>query len=131
MVLSFYDNRNLMYSRDPGLDALLDLDGISMAADAEAKYWGKFVVKQVPASPERPHGLSYSLSLHDEAGSRLVGFDNAHVGPARKGRPRRTAHDHRHRLTSIRAYDYRDAAALLEDFWAEVHAVLKQRGVWP
>jgi Family of unknown function (DUF6516) len=120
-----------MYSRDPGLDILLDLDGMSIAADAEGKYWIKFVVRQVPPSPERPHGVSYSLTLHDEGGVRLVGFDNAHVGPARKGRPRRTARDHRHRLMSTTAYEYRDATTLLEDFWAEVYAVLQERGAWP
>lgn len=120
-----------MFTRDLGLDVLLDLDGMSIAADAEGKYWVKFVVKQVPPSSERPHGLSYSLTLHDEAGVRLVGFDNAHVGPARRGQPRRTPHDHRHRLSAIRTYQYQDATTLLEDFWAEVHAVLKERGVWP
>jgi len=29
----------------------------------------------------------------------------------------------------IRPYDYRDAASLLADFWNEVDAVLKERGV--
>jgi hypothetical protein len=120
-----------MYSRDPGLDILLDLDGLAITVDAEGKYWVKFVVKQVPPSPERPHGLSYSLTLHDEAGARLVGFDNAHIGPSRKGRARRTAHDHRHRLSAVRAYEYQDAATLLEDFWTEVYAVLRQRGAYP
>jgi hypothetical protein len=39
--------------------------------------------------------------------------------------------DHRHRLETIRAYAYRDAAALLADFWSDVDAVLKERGVLP
>ena len=34
-------------------------------------------------------------------------------------------------LRTIRPYDYQDAATLLADFWAEVDAVLKQRGVIP
>jgi hypothetical protein len=29
-------------------------------------------------TPERPHGLKYSLTLHAEDGARLLGFDNAH-----------------------------------------------------
>ena len=33
--------------------------------------------------------------------------------------------DHRHRLKTIRPYDYQDAATLLADFWAEVDAVLE------
>lgn len=119
--------------RDPSLDALLDLDGQTLFVDAAGRHWVKFVVVQVPLSPERPHGLSYSLTLHGPSGERLVGFDNAHPvaegsGPGRRRRP---AHDHRHRLRTVRAYEYEDAATLLADFWAEVDAVLKERGMLP
>jgi hypothetical protein len=114
--------------RDPGLDALLGLDGEVFVADAQGKHSVKFVVKRVPVSPERPHGLSYSLTLHDQHGARLVGFDNAHAPPKKKGRARRVERDHRHRLGTTRPYQYRDAATLLTDFWAEVEAVLKERG---
>jgi hypothetical protein len=117
--------------RDPGLEILFDLDGISFAVDAVGNYTVKFVVKQVPPSPERPHGLSYSLTLHDETGARLVGFDNAHAAPARKGRGGRVVLDHRHRMRTTRPYEYRDAATLLADFWVEVDAVLKERGALP
>ena len=80
---------------------------------------------------ERPHGLDYSLTLHGKNNERLVGFDNAHRvrqtgGPGGKG-PR--ASDHKHRLRTIRPYEYRDAASLLEDFWSEVDAVLREKGV--
>jgi hypothetical protein len=114
---------------DPSLDALLILDGEAFIADPKGRYWVRFIVKQVPPSPDRPHGLSYSLTLHDETGARLVGFDNAHAAPAKKGRARRVTKDHRHRLRTIRPYEYRDAATLLVDFWAEVEAVLKEKGV--
>jgi hypothetical protein len=114
---------------DHGLDDLLLLDGESFFADAQGRYLVRFVVKRVEPSTQRPHGLSYSLTLHDEAGNRLVGFDNAHVVPERKGRARRTAHDHRHRLRTVRPYQYTDAATLLADFWAEVSAVLRERGL--
>ncbi len=67
-----------MDSRDPGLDVLLDLDGEVFSVDAEGKYVVRFVVKRVLPSAERPQGLSYSLTLHDGTGDRLVGFDNAH-----------------------------------------------------
>jgi hypothetical protein len=121
-----------MDSRDSGLDVLLELDGVSFGADAEGKYLVKFVVKEVPASPERPHGLSYSLTLHDVSGTRLVGFDNAHASPVRKGRRKPAgAHDHRHRLQTTKPYQYSDAATLLADFWAAVDAVLKEKGVLP
>ena len=74
--------------RDPSLDTLLDLDGQVLVVDPEGDYWVKFVVTRVPASPEKPHGLDYSLTLHGPSGERLVGFDNAHpVGRGRRGEP--------------------------------------------
>jgi len=48
-----------------------------------------------------------------------------------RGRKRGQAQDHRHRLRTIKAYDYRDAATLLEDFWTMVDTVLRERGVMP
>ena len=72
--------------------------------------------------------MDYSLTLHGPDGERLVGFDNAHpVGRQHRGE----SQDHRHRLKTVRPYDYRDAATLLVDFWTEVDAVLKERGVLP
>ena len=43
----------------------------------------------------------------------------------KRGKPQ----DHRHRLRTIGAYAYRDAATLLADFWAAVDTVLRERGV--
>jgi len=117
--------------RDPSLDTLLDLDGQILVVDPAGKHWVRFRVTRVDPSPDKPHGLDYSLTLHDEKGERLVGFDNAHpvrptTGPS--GR-RRTSQDHKHRLRTVRPYDYKDAGTLLADFWEEVDAVLKERGV--
>ena len=118
--------------RDPGLDALLELDGQTLFVD-EVGHWVKFVVMQAEVTPERPHGLTYSLTLHSPDGARLVGFDNAHPVRERRGpgTRRRRESDHRHRLFTIRAYAYKDAATLLQDFWNEVDAVLKERGAIP
>lgn len=114
--------------RDPALDGLLDLDGQVLVVDPAGAHWVRFVVNRVPASPEKPHGLDYSLTLHGPDGERLVGFDNAHpVGRRRRGEPQ----DHRHRLRVVKPYDYSDAATLLADFWREVDAVLRERGVTP
>lgn len=117
--------------RDRSLDTLLELDGEVLFVDD--KHWVKFKIKRIEPSSERPHGLSYALTLHDENGERLVGFDNAHpvrksAGPAGS---RDRKHDHRHRYRTIRPYDYKDAGKLLGDFWKEVEAVLKERGVIP
>ena len=114
--------------RDPTLDVLLDLDGQVLVVDREGGHWVRFVVTRVPASPEKSHGLDYSLTLHGPEGERLVGFDNAHpVAQQLRGDPQ----DHRHRRRTIRAYEYRDAATLLADFWETVDAVLRERGVIP
>jgi hypothetical protein len=118
--------------RDPTLDVLLDLDGQVLVVDPEGVYWVRFVVTRVPVSPEKPHGIDYSLTLHGPEGERLVGFDNAHpVESQKRGEPQ----DHRHapakpgRRRAVRAYKYQDAAGLLADFWVAVDAVLRERGV--
>ncbi|MBV8593135.1 MAG: hypothetical protein JOZ27_02415 [Caulobacteraceae bacterium] len=112
--------------RDPTLDVLLDLNGQLLVVDPGGGHWVRFVVNRVPVSTEKPHGLDYSFTLHGPDGERLVGFDNAHPVAGQK---RGGARDHRHRLRTIRAYDYRDAATLLGDFWTAVDAVLREKGV--
>jgi hypothetical protein len=110
---------------DPSLDTLLDLDGQVLVIDPAGGHWVRFVVTRVP---QKPHGIDYSLTLHGPNGERFVGFDNAHpVSTRRRGKPQ----DHRHRMRTIRAYEYRDAATLLGDFWSAVDAVLRERGVIP
>lgn len=113
---------------DPTLDLLLDLDGQVLVVDPQGNHWVRFVATRVPVSPEKPHGIDDSLTLHGPDGERLVGFDNAHpVGRQKRGERQ----DNRHRLRSIRPYDYQDAATLLADFWEAVDAVLRNRGVTP
>jgi len=114
---------------DPTLDTLLYLDGESFVVEADGACWVKFVVKRVPATLERPHGLDYSLTLHDSTGERLLGFDNAHavqesIGP---GARTRIEYDHKHKGKRVRFYEYSDAASLLEDFWKEVNGILDER----
>jgi hypothetical protein len=52
-----------------------------------------------------------------------------------RGRKRGEPQDHRHtpvkpgHQRTIRAYEYRDAATLLADFWSTVDTVLRERGV--
>jgi hypothetical protein len=114
-----------------GADALLDLDGQVFVVDPKGEYWVRFVVRRVEPSPERPHGLNYSLTLHGTDGRRLVGFDNAH--PAREsrrpGRASKGAYDHKHRMDTVRQYLFRGAVTLLEDFWTEVDRLLNEKGV--
>ena len=118
-----------MTHHDSSLDSLLLLNEEIFVVDADGKCWVKFAVKRVPMTLERPHGLSYSLTLHDEDGVRLLGFDNAH--PIREGSGpgarTRIAYDHKHSGQQTRFYIYTDAATLLADFWIEVEAILQKR----
>jgi hypothetical protein len=41
----------------------------------------KFDVRVVEKSEQVPHGIAYSLTLHDPDGTRILGFDNAHAVP--------------------------------------------------
>jgi hypothetical protein len=119
------------YGQDPTIKALLDLNGQILVLDAKGSYLVRFSVQSVERSPERPHGLNYSLTLHGPQGQRLIGFDNAHS--IRRSRGPGGKHsgpaDHRHRIDEARPYRYKDAATLLADFWAEVDVYLKEKGV--
>lgn len=82
-------------------------------------YWLKFEVGKVEASDGRPHGLSYSFTLHGPDNRRLVGFDNAHgVTPKGRFRKRSKAMDHWHRTQTDegRPYAFKDAETLINDF---------------
>jgi hypothetical protein len=99
----------------------------------EQGYWIKFEIKRVEPTPRRPHGLSYSFTLHDADGRRLIGFDNAH-GVAPLGSRFGAADpefDHWHRTGDDpgRPYDFTTADQLLTDFEAEVGRILLERGI--
>lgn len=118
--------------RASSLDALLELNGQVLVPDPETNYWVRLIVHRVPESEAKLHGLDYSLTLHGPDGDRLVGFDNAHAVRSQSGPSGKAdgAYEHRHRLRTIRPYDYRDAATLLADFWTEIDAVLREKGVF-
>ncbi len=115
---------------DPGLEALLNLNGESF------KFEGGFTIEIVAwrALPSAgiPHGVRYSLTLHDRYGTRLMGYDNAHAVKPPKGAAKITGkrwpYDHRHRTGSDRGvpYEYRDAAQLLEDFFNDVERTIRK-----
>lgn len=113
------------------LEFLLGFDGrIHYLAQG---YWLKFEIKRADPTPQRPHGLRYSFTLHDPNGDRLLGFDNAHGIAPRGARYRQSnvAHDHWHRTADDagRPYPFTTAEQLLVDFEAEVGRVLAERGV--
>jgi len=90
-------------------------------------YWTKFEARQVePTTEQIPHGISYSLTLHDKHNRRMIGFDNAHaVKPKRKKfGARKVTWDHKHQRENILPYEFETAGQILEDFWKEVEAFL-------
>jgi len=85
-------------------------------------------IVESPVSKERPHGIRYSLTLHDVDGTRLLGFDNA------TGRTRRITSDHWHpfRRTKVHVpYKFIDADTLLVDFFTAVEDACQQAGIAP
>jgi len=83
---------------DKNIDTLLDLDGVVI--EQVGRYWTKFEVRRIPKITEEiPHGIRYSLTLHDRHGERIMGFDNAHAIKSRKKGTHlgRKTYDHCHR----------------------------------
>ena len=113
------------------LEFLLAFDG--RIHHLEEGYWIKFEIKRVGLSKERPHGLSYSFTLHAPSGKRLIGFDNAHgvaaTGSRYKTRPRTRDHWHRTENDAGRPCPFVNVETLLDDFFSEVERVLQERGV--
>jgi len=122
-----------MIHRPPeyGLEFLLAFDG--RIHHLEAGYWIKFEIKRVDTTKSRPHGLSYSFTLHAPDGTRLLGFDNSHGVPATGSRFKRrpSANDHWHRSESDpgKPYAFKDAETLIDDFFEEVERILRDRGI--
>jgi hypothetical protein len=117
---------------DSGLDYLLGLDG-EVQGQNEEGYYIQFEVMTVKASPQRPHGIKYSLTLHDPWGKRLMGFDNAHGGIKPAGARFKHAgkhypfdHHHHHASDTGVAYEFDTAFGLLSDFYTEVDRILSE-----
>jgi hypothetical protein len=120
-----------MPRRDPEytLEFLLAFDG--HVHHLEGGY--RLKIRRVGPTPARPHGLSYSFTLHAPDGTRLIGFDNAHAVPAAgsrfKASPEASDHWHRTEHDSARPYRFTDAATLIDDFFDEAERVLRERGI--
>lgn len=114
---------------DGGLEMLLEMDG-SIVDQAEG-YWLEIHAWAVTPSSDIPHGIRYSLTLHNPYGTRLLGFDNAHAAKLPKKfrfAGCRLPYDHQHRHASDKGvpYGFVSAYQLLADFFAEVDVVLEK-----
>jgi|SRR5581483_4475171 hypothetical protein len=115
-----------------GWDYILDLHGQTIGYDNG--YWVAIRASRVEPDAGRPHGLQYSLTLHDESGERILGYDNSHAidvatGPAKRSK-RPPAFDHVNRRGGRPVpYTFTTPFKLVQDFFAEVEAILKEEGV--
>ena len=93
----------------------------------------KFEVRAIEKSERVPHGIAYSLTLHDTNGQRLMGFDNAHPvahkGSAFVPAARQADHWHRNTQDAGRPYLFVSAVQLLDDFFDEAEHILEELGV--
>ena len=107
-----------------GKNVLLDLHG--QILDQEDGYWIKIEAWEVMMSKTIPHGIRYSLTLHNPKGVRILGYDNAHSVKTAGYTNRKLPYYHRHRCASdlgIR-YPFKDAYQLLKDFFEDVDRAL-------
>lgn len=114
------------YSKeDASLQTLFDLDGEVFPMDNG--YLTKFEACRVTPTKQIPHGIKYSLTLHDRNNTRILGFDNAHAykPKRRKYAARKVTWDHKHRMEKDGLYEFESASQLLEDFWEAVEEILK------
>jgi hypothetical protein len=105
------------------LDNLLDLDGEIFPY--ENGHWVKFEAKKVEVSEYIPHGIKYSLTLHDKNNYRVIGYDNAHgIKSTKKYGAKKTTYDHIHKRERIIDYEFETASQLIIDFWDSVEKYL-------
>ncbi len=120
---------HLAMREDLGITTLIDLH--DQIIDQGDGYWIKIEAWIVSVSKDIPHGVRYTLTLHEPYGKRILGYDNAHaVKPPKKFKyaGTRLPYDHKHRHVSDKGvpYEFKDAHQLLSDFFVEVDRVLKE-----
>lgn len=100
------------------------LDGEVFPLDSGC--WVKFEAKVVESSSAVPHGVKYSLTLHDKRNHRVIGYDNAHsFKPTQKYGAKKETYDHIHKKMEVVSYEFESAAQLMEDFWKSVDYYLE------
>ncbi len=111
---------------DEELETLIELNGQRYWIK---NHWIKIDVRQVEKNEHRPHGIHYSLTLHDRNNTRILGFDNAHI-IKKKGRISRkysgriVTWDHVHKQQKVEHYLFSSASQLLQDFWDAVNEII-------
>lgn len=115
---------------DIGIETLLDLNGNII--QQEHGYWVEIHAWRVAATVLIPHGVRYALTLHQQNGTRVMGYDNAHaIKPSGRfkyaGQVSPFDHKHRHISDKGMPYEFKDAYQLLQDFFADVDRIVKEK----
>src|SRR4029079_5519690 len=84
--------------------------------------WVKFEARKIRQTTDRPHGIKYSLTLHDRKNERMMGFDNAHS----VDEDNTFDHWHSDKTDTGRQYKYVNTGKLMEDFWRAVDKFLNE-----
>jgi hypothetical protein len=109
------------------IEVLLNLDGEIFPMDNG--YWVKFEAKEVTKTKEIPHGIKYSLTLHNKKNERVIGYDNAHaLKSTKKYGAKKETWDHIHKTMDVVAYEFDTPAKLIEDFWVIVEYYIENNG---
>lgn len=111
-----------------GIDVLLSMHGEQVHRDDG--YWWKIEAWLVPPSQERPHGIRYNLTLHNNYNKRVFGHDNAHGIRSSKGKKfsgKRYEYDHFHKsaLDKGTPYEFLDCYTLLQNFFEGIDDTIK------
>ena len=118
-----------MIRDDRAVEILLDMGGETY--EQGKGYRVKVEAWLVEASEEIPHGIRYSLTLHDPSNKRILGYDNAHRVKSPKGSMQAgkvVTYDHRHAHARDKGipYEFKSVYKLLEDFFADVSRILEE-----
>lgn len=111
----------------PGLEVLLDLHGEIFPMGDEG-YWTKFEAWKVEPTENIPHGIRYSLTLHDRHNQRVLGYDNAHAIKSQRKNfmAKKKTWDHKHKMEKVEDYEFESPGKLMEDFWDEVKLIMSE-----
>jgi hypothetical protein len=118
-------------ARDHDLEALPSLHGWN--SEIGGGFWVSVTAIRVAPDEGRPHGISYSLTLHSpgsgSSDTTTPIFHPSAAGQRKRSFRKRRAYDHRHRRNRITWYAFDSAPKLMEDFWNDVQSLLKEEGV--
>lgn len=112
---------------DYTLETLLDLDGVVIYQ--EVGYWIFIEAKSININERVPHGIKYSLTLHDSTGNRVLGMDNAHpIAKATTFGKKPRFSDHIHTANGrVIPYEFINAGKLLQDFFDLADSYMKEK----